>query len=110
MKAGDSLYSLVGPLGHPTEIKRYGKIIIVGGGHAGCEAALASARLGCETLLLTQNADTVGQMSCNPAIGGLAKQIDVERELIRRFVVGFLLLLFGGDLSNLCIIIGEIAL
>jgi len=48
-------------------------VLVVGAGHAGIEAALASARLGCETLILTQNADTVGQMSCNPAIGGLAK-------------------------------------
>jgi tRNA uridine 5-carboxymethylaminomethyl modification enzyme len=48
-------------------------VIVIGAGHAGIEAALASVRLGCETLLLTQNADTVGQMSCNPAVGGLAK-------------------------------------
>jgi tRNA uridine 5-carboxymethylaminomethyl modification enzyme len=48
-------------------------VLILGAGHAGIEAALAAARLGCETLLLTQNADTVGQMSCNPAVGGLAK-------------------------------------
>jgi len=48
-------------------------IIVIGGGHAGCEAALASARLGCKTLLLTMSADTIGLMSCNPAIGGLAK-------------------------------------
>ena len=48
-------------------------VIVVGGGHAGCEAALAAARMGCSTLLLTINADAIGLMSCNPAIGGLAK-------------------------------------
>ncbi|HEY5893030.1 MAG TPA: tRNA uridine-5-carboxymethylaminomethyl(34) synthesis enzyme MnmG [Chthoniobacterales bacterium] len=48
-------------------------VLVVGAGHAGVEAAMASARLGCATAILTQNADTVSQMSCNPAIGGLAK-------------------------------------
>ncbi len=48
-------------------------IIVVGGGHAGCEAALVSARMGVQTALLSMNLDTVAQMSCNPAIGGLAK-------------------------------------
>ena len=48
-------------------------VLVIGAGHAGIEAALAAARLGCQVAILTQNLDTVGQMSCNPAIGGLAK-------------------------------------
>jgi len=49
------------------------EVIVVGGGHAGCEAALATARMGLQTLMVTINLDTIGQMSCNPAIGGVAK-------------------------------------
>ncbi len=52
--------------------KRY-DVIVIGAGHAGVEAAMAAARLGCQVAVLTQNLDTIGQMSCNPAIGGLAK-------------------------------------
>jgi len=48
-------------------------IIVVGAGHAGIEAALAAARMGCRTLMLTMNLDHIGQMSCNPAIGGIGK-------------------------------------
>ncbi|WP_339050329.1 tRNA uridine-5-carboxymethylaminomethyl(34) synthesis enzyme MnmG [Candidatus Hamiltonella endosymbiont of Tuberolachnus salignus] len=48
-------------------------VIVIGGGHSGTEAAMASARMGCKTLLLTHNIDTLGQLSCNPAIGGIGK-------------------------------------
>src|SRR5277367_6148935 len=48
-------------------------VIVIGAGHAGCEAAHAAARMGCRTLLLTMNLDTIGKMSCNPSVGGTAK-------------------------------------
>ena len=48
-------------------------VIVIGGGHAGCEAALAASRMGCKTLLLTMSLEAIASMSCNPAIGGLGK-------------------------------------
>ncbi|NLK08519.1 MAG: tRNA uridine-5-carboxymethylaminomethyl(34) synthesis enzyme MnmG [Firmicutes bacterium] len=56
-------------------------VIVVGGGHAGCEAALAAARLGCRTVLLTMQIDTIAQLSCNPAIGGPAAKSHLVREI-----------------------------
>jgi len=54
-------------------LNNYYDVIVVGAGHAGCEAALAAARMGCRTLLFNINLDSIALMSCNPAIGGLAK-------------------------------------
>ena len=57
------------------------EVIVIGGGHAGTEAALASARMGVKTLLLTHNVETLGHMSCNPAIGGIGKSHLVKESM-----------------------------
>ncbi|WP_425427641.1 tRNA uridine-5-carboxymethylaminomethyl(34) synthesis enzyme MnmG [Thiomonas bhubaneswarensis] len=58
---------------HTVDYPRNFDVVVIGGGHAGTEAALAAARMGCATLLLTHNIETLGQMSCNPSIGGIGK-------------------------------------
>ena len=65
------------------------KLIVIGGGHAGVEAAAAIARMGCKVILITHKKDSIGQMSCNPAIGGigkshLAKEVDALGGLMAR--------------------------
>ena len=58
-------------------------VIVVGAGHAGCEAAVAAANMGSKVLLATMNMNTIAQMSCNPAMGGVAKRPDRKRKSMR---------------------------
>ena len=71
--------------------KPHYSVIVIGGGHAGTEAALASARMGVDTLLVSHNIETLGQMSCNPAIGGIGS------ECRRRCQSGTVAGIEGGD-------------
>ena len=61
------------------DVSLFWDVIVIGGGHAGCDAAAASARIGAKTLLLTHKISTVGEMSCNPAIGGLERVTLLEK-------------------------------
>ena len=70
-EAGDEMSDVIGSY----------NVIVIGGGHAGCEAASASARLGARTLLLTHKIETIGEMSCNPAIGGWVRGIWCGRSM-----------------------------
>lgn len=57
-------------------------VIVIGGGHAGCESAAAAARCGSNTVLVTQNKNTIGEMSCNPSFGGIGKGYKIEKKII----------------------------